>query len=30
MRMCGKGPNLKWDGKLHHGATEALLKELVK
>ena len=30
MRMCGKGPNLKWDGKLHHQATEALLKELVK
>ena len=30
MRLCGKGPNLKWDGKLHHGATEELLKELVK
>lgn len=30
MRMCAKGPNLKWDGKLYHGATEALLKELTK
>lgn len=30
MRLCGKGPNLKWDGKLHHGATEDLLKDLVK
>lgn len=30
MRMCGKGPNLKWDGKLHHKADEALLKELIK
>ena len=30
MRMCGKGPNLKWDGRLHHGATEELLKDLVK
>ena len=30
MRQCGKGPNLRWDGKLYNGATEALLKELVK
>ena len=30
MRMCGKGPNIKWDGKLHHGATEALLRDLMK
>ena len=30
MRMCGKGPNIRWDGKLYHGATEALLRELVK
>lgn len=30
MRMCGKGPNLKWDGKLHHKADEPLLKELTK
>ena len=28
MRLCGKGPNLKWDGTLYHGATEALLKDL--
>lgn len=30
MRMCGKGPNLKWDGKLYHKADEALLMELTK
>ncbi len=30
MRLCGKGPNLRWDGKLYHQATEALLRELVK
>jgi len=29
MRMCGKGPNVKWDGKLFHGATEELLQKLV-
>jgi len=29
MRMCGKGPNIKWDGKLHHGADEALLRKLI-
>ena len=29
MRMCGKGPNVKWDGNLYHQATEALLKELI-
>lgn len=28
MRMCGKGPNLRWDGKLFHHADEALLREL--
>lgn len=28
MRMCGKGPNLRWDGVLHHQATEALLRQL--
>lgn len=28
-RMCGKGPNIKWDGKLYHKATEALLRELI-
>ena len=30
MRMCGKGPNLRWDGDVYHGATEQLLRELVK
>ena len=28
-RMCGKGPNLKFDGKLYHKADEALLQELL-
>lgn len=30
MRMCGKGPNLRWDGTLYHGADEALLKKLLE
>ena len=30
MRMCGKGPNLKWDGKLYHQATPELLKKLAE
>lgn len=30
MRMCGKGPNLRWDGVLYHQATEELLRTLVK
>lgn len=29
MRMCGKGPNIKWDGVLYHQATEELLRKLV-
>jgi len=28
MRMCAKGPNIKWDGTLYHKADEALLKQL--
>ena len=28
-RMCGKGPNIRWDGKIYHGATEELLKKLL-
>ena len=28
MRMCGKGPNIKFDGTLYHKATEELLREL--
>ena len=30
MRMCGKGPNIRWDGKVYNGVTEEFLKELVK
>lgn len=30
MRMCGKGPNLRWDGRLHHRADPALLKSLTE
>ena len=29
-RMCGKGPNIRYDGKFYHGATEELLQELTK
>lgn len=29
-RMCGKGPNLKFDGKLYHKADEMLLRELLE
>lgn len=29
MRMCAKGPNIKWDGKTYHNASEALLKQLI-
>ena len=29
MRMCGKGPNLKWDGKIYHQADEDLIRRLV-
>ena len=30
MRMCGKGPNIRWDGKLYHGADETLLRKLTE
>lgn len=30
MRMCGKGPNIRWDGTLYHKADEALLRKLTK
>lgn len=30
MRMCGKGPNVKFDGKLYHKATEELLLKLTE
>lgn len=29
MRMCAKGPNLRFDGKLYNGADEKLLKSLL-
>ncbi len=29
MRMCGKGPNLRFDGVVYNGADEALLKKLI-
>lgn len=28
MRMCGKGPNLRWDGTVYHKADVELLKKL--
>lgn len=30
MRLCGKGPNIRWDGKVYHGADEALIRRLVE
>lgn len=30
MRMCAKGPNLKWDGTLYNGADLQLLKKLTE
>ena len=30
MRMCGKGPNVKWDGQIYHKADKALLERLTK
>ena len=30
MRLCGKGPNIRWDGKLYHGADEALIRKLLE
>ena len=29
MRMCGKGPNAKFDGKLYHNMTEELLRQMI-
>jgi len=28
-RMCGKGPNIRYDGKLYHRADEELLRKLL-
>ena len=30
MRQCGKGPNIRWDGKLYNQADEALLRRLME
>ncbi len=30
MRMCGKGPNLRWNGVVYNEADEALIRQLVK
>lgn len=30
MRLCGKGPNIRWDGRLYSKADEALLRELIE
>ena len=30
MRLCGKGPNIRWDGKLYHRADEDLLRRLIE
>ncbi len=29
MRMCGKGPNIRWDGTLYHQADTELIKHLI-
>lgn len=29
MRLCGKGPNIRWDGKLYHEVDEALIRRLI-
>ena len=29
MRLCAKGPNIRWDGKVYHKADEKLLLELI-
>lgn len=30
MRMCGKGPNIRWDGTLYHQADQALIRRLAE
>ena len=30
MRQCGKGPNIRWDGKVFHNATPELVKKLIE
>ena len=30
MRMCGKGPNIRFDGQIYHQADEALIRKLIE
>lgn len=30
MRQCGKGPNIRWDGKVYNAATPELIEKLIK
>ena len=30
MRQCGKGPNIRWDGKIYNAATPELVKKLIE
>lgn len=30
MRQCGKGPNIRWDGKVYNAATPELVKRLIE
>lgn len=30
MRMCGKGPNIRWDGTVYNSADENLIRSLVE
>ena len=30
MRLCGKGPNIKWDGKIYHQADAQLIRRLIE
>ena len=30
MRLCGKGPNLRFDGQVYHKADEALIDQVLK
>ena len=30
MRLCGKGPNLRWNGQLHHRADKTLIRQLLE
>jgi NADH:ubiquinone oxidoreductase subunit E len=30
MRQCGKGPNIRFDGRLYNGADEALIRKLLQ